>query len=83
MKLLFDENISHRIIPFLPKLFQDCSHSRLLSPSLKSDKEIWNYALKHKCLIVTFDADFFIGSYFGAFRPKLFGSDAEIFLLKS
>ena len=58
MKLLFDQNISFRIIKKAEVLFPDSKQVRLLGLENSSDIDIWNYAKNNKYTIVTFDADF-------------------------
>jgi len=58
MKLLLDQNISHRLIAKLIETFPDSSHVAYLDMSDAPDIEIWKYAQKHNFSIVTQDADF-------------------------
>lgn len=58
MKLLLDQNISHRLIAKLIDSFPDSSHVTYLGMADVSDIEIWKYAQKHNFSIVTQDADF-------------------------
>jgi len=58
MKLLLDENLSHRIIPALKQVFPDSSQVSLLELNEANDHEIWNYAKMEGFAIVTQDADF-------------------------
>lgn len=44
MKLLLDENLSRRIVPFLQAIFPDSSQVALLNLEGASDSEIWQYA---------------------------------------
>ncbi len=59
MKLLFDANLSPKLVKRLADLFPDSSHvfSSGLGPSA-SDETIWNYAAVNNFAIVTTDADF-------------------------
>lgn len=59
MKLLFDENISYRIIRKLQNVFPLSIHvsdTTLKKPS--KDREIWEYAKENDFTLVTFDEDF-------------------------
>ena len=58
MKLLFDQNISFRIIKNLADLFPESSQVRNLKLENVSDIDIWSYAKEHDFCIVTFDSDF-------------------------
>ncbi len=59
MKLLFDANISRRIVPMLADLFPQSSHISLVGFSGETpDKSIWEFAKQERFAIVTADADF-------------------------
>ena len=58
MKLLLDENLSRRLVPFLQSDFPGSSHVVLLGLEQASDRAIWEYARDHDFVIVTRDADF-------------------------
>jgi predicted nuclease of predicted toxin-antitoxin system len=71
VKLLFDQNISFRVVSKLKSTFPNCAQVRALHLEDKSDKEIWDFAKKHEYTIVTFDADFFdLGTLYGH-PPKI------------
>lgn len=56
--LLFDQNISHRIISLLEDTYNNVGQVRILGLENKTDIEIWNYAKNNNYCIVTFDSDF-------------------------
>lgn len=58
MKLLLDQNLSHRLIKSLNDVYPESSQVSLLGMSAETDKNIWEYAKKHEFSIVTLDADF-------------------------
>ncbi|PHQ28154.1 DUF5615 family PIN-like protein [Leeuwenhoekiella nanhaiensis] len=58
MKLLFDQNISFRIIKQLENVFPGSKQVKALGLENTSDTEIWEYAKINNFVIVTFDADF-------------------------
>jgi predicted nuclease of predicted toxin-antitoxin system len=58
VRLLFDQNLSHRLIGCLSDLFPDSLHVRILGLAEADDLAIWNYAKEHGLVIVTQDADF-------------------------
>ena len=59
MKLLFDANISRKIVPLLEDLFPGSSQVALLGFSGETpDKVIWEVAKQGSFVIVTADADF-------------------------
>lgn len=59
MKLLLDENISHRIVSDLDKVYPGSAQVGLLGLGEATDSRIWDYALTHGYAIVTLDADFY------------------------
>ena len=58
MKLLLDENLSRRIIPFLQTAFPGSTQVTLLGLESASDSEIWQYAKNNGFVIVSRDSDF-------------------------
>ena len=58
MKLLLDENISRRLVPFLQQAYPGSGHVVLLGLESCTDQEIWGYAQANDYTIVTHDADF-------------------------
>ena len=59
MKLLFDENISFRVVKKLNSLFPESKHISDLHLDRATDRQIWNYAKVENYTIVTFDADYY------------------------
>ena len=58
MKLLLDENLSRRIVPFLQYEFPGTSQVTFLGLESASDQDIWLRAKKDGYVVVTRDADF-------------------------
>jgi len=58
LSLLFDQNISFRILKNLRVLFPDAVHVREIGLEDTSDLNIWNYAKERNLSIVSFDSDF-------------------------
>ncbi len=58
MKLLLDENISRRLVPFLQAEFPHSSQVALIGLERATDLEIWSHARQHGYVIVTRGADF-------------------------
>ncbi len=58
MNLLFDQNISPRILKMLPDGFSNCQQVRFAGLEDSSDLEIFVYAKSNNFAIVTFDSDF-------------------------
>ena len=71
MKLLFDQNISFRIISKIKLNFPDAKQVRQLGIENYSDVGIWKFAKENEFTIVTFDADFYDLSNFKGFPPKI------------
>ena len=57
MRLLFDQNLSHRLIGCLDDLFPGSLHVRLLGLAEADDLTIWNHAKANDLFIVTHDSD--------------------------
>lgn len=58
MKLLLDENLSRRLVPFLQHDYPGSSQVVLLGLESASDTEVWQAAKDQGFVIVTRDADF-------------------------
>ncbi len=58
MKLLLDENLSRRLVPFLQHDFPESNQVVLLGMEGATDKEVWQRAKAEGYVIVTRDADF-------------------------
>ncbi len=72
MKLLLDSNLSWRLISDLKLHYEECLHAdHIKLPVPASDIQIWNFALKNKCIIVTNDEDFMHFSNVKGFPPKV------------
>lgn len=74
MKLLFDQNLSHRLLTELGDLFPDSLHVRMLGLDEADNFQIWNYAKSQNLVIVTQDSDYADWNKLrGAPPKKLFG----------
>jgi predicted nuclease of predicted toxin-antitoxin system len=71
MNLLFDQNISYRILNCLPETFSNSRHVRTAGLENQTDSIIWQYARDNNYMIVTFDADFYDISLIYGFPPKI------------
>ncbi len=71
MKLLFDQNISFRVISKIKLKFPEAKQVRELGIENYSDLEIWEFAKNKGYTIVTFDGDFYDLSNFKGFPPKI------------
>jgi predicted nuclease of predicted toxin-antitoxin system len=74
VKLLLDENLSKRLVPFLQADYPDTSQVVLLGLEQASDREIWQYAKQHDYVIVTKDSDY-------QDLNELYGSPPQVILL--
>lgn len=71
MRLLFDQNISYRVILKIKIIYPDAQQVRQLGIENYSDIEIWNFAKKNNFTIVTFDSDFFDFANIKGYPPKI------------
>ena len=71
MKLLFDQNISHRLLIHIQDILPESKQVRELGLENYSDKQIWEYAKENDYIIVTFDADFYDFSLVWGHPPKI------------
>ncbi len=58
MKLLFDQNISPRILGNLSSELSNCQQVRFVGLEDSADFEIFQFAQKNDFAVVTFDSDF-------------------------
>ena len=59
MKLLFDENLSRRLVARLADLFPASAHVAHEGLLQASDRWVWEHAKENQFTIVTADADFY------------------------
>jgi predicted nuclease of predicted toxin-antitoxin system len=71
MNLLFDQNISFRILPKLESHFNSVTQVRVKELENSTDKEIWEFARVNDFTIVTFDIDFYDFSVIWGAPPKI------------
>lgn len=71
MKLLFDQNISFRIVKKIEDILPQSNQVRLLGLENATDVDIWEYAKNNKFTIVTFDTDFYDLSLIKGTPPKI------------
>jgi predicted nuclease of predicted toxin-antitoxin system len=58
MKLLFDHNLSHKLVRRLADIFPDSTQTRLLNFSTAEDSAVWRHAKENGFVVVTLDKDF-------------------------
>ena len=71
MNLLFDQNISFRIISKIKDIFPNAKQVKDIGLVDRSDMEIWNFARNNNYCIVTFDSDFYDLSIVKGTPPKI------------
>jgi predicted nuclease of predicted toxin-antitoxin system len=71
MKLLLDENLSRRIVPFLQECYPGSSQVVLEGLERASDELVWQYARDNGFVIVTKDSDFHELSLMRGAPPKV------------
>lgn len=58
MKLLFDQNLSPKLVKRLTDLFPDCRHMQSVGLDCADDDQIWGHARLNGFAIVTKDEDY-------------------------
>ena len=76
MKLLFDENLSFRLVAALADIYPDSSHVREVGLLGGDDLHVWNYAAQHGYLLASKDTDFYE-------RSLVFGSPPKVIWLRT
>ena len=71
VKLLFDQNLSPRLVRLLADLHPDCSHVATIGLDQASDAEVWDRAHHDGYAIVTKDSDFGDLGVLRGFPPKV------------
>lgn len=71
MKLLFDENLSRRLVPALASSYPESQHVDQVGLSGRPDQDIWRYAAHHGFVIVSKDDDFRQLSFLHGAPPKV------------
>jgi predicted nuclease of predicted toxin-antitoxin system len=70
-KLLFDQNLSPKLITQLSDSYQNSDHLDLLGLGTADDAVVWEYARRNGFVVVTKDADFADLSVLRGFPPKV------------
>jgi predicted nuclease of predicted toxin-antitoxin system len=71
VSLLFDENLSHRLIRRLEAEYPQSEHVELVGLKGHVDLAVWEYAARHGAAIVSKDNDFRQLSFFRGHPPKV------------
>lgn len=70
-KLLFDNNISHRVLLKIADIFPHSLHVMLKNLDESTDLEVWKYAKLNDLAIVTKDSDFNDLAIYRGIPPKI------------
>ncbi len=71
MKLLFDQNLSPRLVTRLADLYPHAVHVSGVAMDTADDSAVWNYARTNDYIIVSKDVDFSERSLVHGFPPKV------------
>lgn len=71
MRLLFDHNLSPRLVDHLRDLHPEATHVALVGLERASDDVVWSFARANDLTIVTKDSDFNAVSVLRGFPPKV------------
>jgi predicted nuclease of predicted toxin-antitoxin system len=71
MRLLFDHNLSSRLVSRLTDRYPNASHVALVGLERAADLAVWTYAETNDYIIVTKDSDFNDVSVLRGFPPKV------------
>ena len=71
MRLLFDQNVSYRVVKKLKSILPDAIGVREIGLYNADDYQIWEYALKNEYMVVTFDKDIPAIESVRGFPPKI------------
>jgi predicted nuclease of predicted toxin-antitoxin system len=77
VKLLFDENLSHKLAPSLADIFPDSTHVREVGLKEADDPVVWEHAKQQSFMIVSKDADFHQRSFVFGFPRRWYGFSWE------
>lgn len=71
MKLLFDQNLSHRLVDSLSDIFPESIHVQDVKLDRSTDSEVWDYAKENNYIIISKDSDFHQRSFLHGPPPKV------------
>lgn len=71
MKLLFDENLSPKLVSLLSDIFPDSVHVRDIGLKAADDSVVWEYAKTNNLIIVSKDSDMHQRSFVFGYPPKV------------
>ena len=73
MKLLFDENLSPKLVTLLSDFYPASVHVRDIGLASAADPKVWQHAIEHGFTIVSKDEDFHHLSFLRGAPPKVIG----------
>ncbi len=71
MRLLFDQNLSPRLVALLSDVYPGCTHVQSAGLDRATDETVWTYAREQGFTIVTKDSDFHERSVVSGSPPKV------------
>lgn len=71
MKLLFDQNISRRLLRDIDVAFPGSQHVANVNLTTESDENIWKFAADHGFVVISKDSDFFHRAILRGHPPKV------------
>jgi predicted nuclease of predicted toxin-antitoxin system len=71
VRLLFDNNLSSRLVRLLHDVYPDAVHVETVALERASDEDVWRYARDNDCIIVTKDSDFRDLTVLRGFPPRV------------
>ncbi len=69
--LLFDENLSYRLVVALSDIYPHSVHVRDVGLVGATDEAVWDYAIRHHLVITSKDIDFYQRSILRGAPPKI------------
>ena len=71
MKLLYDENLSPKLVVALADIFPDSVHVARMGLGSGSDNDVWEFAKNNSFILVSKDSDFYDKSVLFGHPPKI------------
>jgi predicted nuclease of predicted toxin-antitoxin system len=71
VKLLFDQNLSPRLVAHLGDIYPQSAHVREVDLERADDSTVWKYAAEHGFTIISKDSDFHQRSLLFGYPPKV------------
>ncbi len=71
MKLLFDQNLSHRLVQLLAAEYPGSAHVRDFALEVAPDPVVWSHAATHGFVLVSKDTDFQQRALLFGYPPKV------------